>query len=65
MEETGLVEITSNEYKCSSCTLYILLFSIIVIVKIGIDSYFLYFHWYFKKDVACVKFGDRTQTTIK
>ena len=25
---------------------------------------FLYFHWYLKKDVICVKFGTRTQATI-
>ena len=68
IEETRLVEITSakneNKHKCSSCTLYIVLFSIFFTINVGIGSYFLYFHWYLKKDVICVKFGTRTQTTI-
>ena len=38
-----------NKQKRSSCTLYIVLFSITFTVNIGIGSYFLYFHWYLKK----------------
>ena len=68
IEETRLGELTSdkneNKLKCSSCTLYIVLFSIFFTINVGIGSYFLYFHWYLKKDVICVKFGTRTQTTI-
>ena len=68
IEETRLVEITSakneNKHKCSSCTLYIVLFSIFFTINVGIGSYFLYFHWYLKKDIICVKFGTHTQTTI-
>ena len=56
-----------NEYKhkCSSSMLYIVLFSIFFTINTGIGSYFLYFHWYLKKDAICVKFGTRTQTTIQ
>ena len=47
IEETRLVEITSskneNKHKCSSCTLHIVLFSIIFTINVGIGSYFLYF----------------------
>ena len=55
--ETGLVEINSTE--CNSvennyCTLYIVLFSIICTINVGIGSYFPYFHWYFKNDVTRV-----------
>ena len=65
IEETRLVEITSskneNNHKCSSCTLYIVLFSIFFTINVKIGSYFLCFHWYLKKkDVICVKFGTRT-----
>ena len=35
-----------NKYKCSSYTLYIVLFSIILIINVGIVTYFLYFHRY-------------------
>ena len=47
IEETRLVEITSakneNKHKCSSCTLYIALFSMLFTIKVGICSYFLCF----------------------
>ena len=46
IEETKLVEKTSakneNKHKCSSCTLYIVLFSIIFTINIGIGIYFVY-----------------------
>ena len=68
IEETRLGELTSdkneNKLKCSSCTLYIVLFSIFFTINVGIGSYFLCFYWYLKKDVICVKFGTRTQITI-
>ena len=45
-----LAKITSaeneNKHKCSSCTLYIVLFSIIFTINIGIGTYF---QWYLKK----------------
>ena len=69
IDETRLVEINTtecnsveNKCKHNSCTLYIVLFSVTFIVNIGIRSYFLYFHWYLKKDVICVKFGTHAQT---
>ena len=31
-----------NKYKCSSCTLYIVLFSIVFLIKVGISTYFVY-----------------------
>ena len=68
IEETRLVEITlaknKNKHKCSSCTLYIVLFSIFFTFNVGIGSYFFCFYWYLKKDVICIEFGTRTQTTI-
>ena len=53
-----------NKHKCISCALYIVLFSIIFIVNVGIGTYVIYFHWYLKKYVIRVKFGTYTQTTI-
>ena len=53
IEKTRLVEIASakneNKHKFSSCTLYIVLFSIFFTINIGIGSYFLCFHSYIKK----------------
>ena len=54
VEEVKPAKITStkegkNKHKCSSCTLYIVLFSIILTISIGVGSYFLHLHWYLKK----------------
>ena len=68
VEEVKLAKITlaedKNKHKCSSCTLYIALFSILLTINVGIATYFVYFHWYLKKDVTRVVIGTRTQTTI-
>ena len=44
--EVKLAKITlgadENKHKCSSCTLYIVLFSIIFTINVGISAYFLY-----------------------
>ena len=66
VEEVILATITlaeegNNKHKCSSCTLYIMLFSIIFLTSIGINGYF---YWYLEKVVTRVKFGARTQTTV-
>ena len=53
-----------NKHKCSSCTLCIVLFSILFAINVGIGTYFLYFYWYLKKDATRFKFGIHTQTTI-
>ena len=44
-KETRLVEKTSAKHKCSSCTVYIVLFSLFFTINIGIDIYFVYSHW--------------------
>ena len=68
IEEVKLAKITStgneNKHKCSSCTLEILLISVLFTINVGIGSYYLYFHWYLRKHVTRVKFGTCTQKTI-
>ena len=68
VEEVNLAKITladnENKDNCSSCILYIVLFSILFIVNVGIATYFVFSHWYLKKHVPRVQFGTRTQTTI-
>ena len=68
-KEVKLAKITlaenENSYKCSSCTVYTVLFWIFFTIIVGgIRAYFVYFHWYLKKDVTRVEFDTRTQTTI-
>ena len=57
IEGTRLVEITSakneKKHKCSSCTLYIVLFSIIFAINVGIGNHFLCFYWYLKRGLIC------------
>ena len=36
----------ANSYKCSSCTVYVVLFSIIFTINAGIGAYFVYFYWH-------------------
>ena len=51
VEEAKLAKITSAEdetkhkNKCSSCTLYTVLFSIIFTINIGIGTYFVYYKY--------------------
>ena len=56
-EEVKLAKVISdedkNKHKCSSCTLYIVLFSIIFTINVGIGTYFVCFYC-FKKNKAIV-----------
>ena len=48
VEEVKLAKITSAEHKnmCnSSCTIYVVLFSIIFTIKFGIGTYFVYYKY--------------------
>ena len=37
-----------SDYKCSSCTLYVVLFVVILVIGVIIGSVFIYFYWYSK-----------------
>ena len=68
IDEVEITQITQaeNEHdkKCSSCALYIVLFSIFFTISTGIATYFACFYWYLKKDDACVMLDTRTETAI-
>ena len=69
VEEVKLAKITlaenENSYKCSSCTVYIVLMIVVFTICVGISSYFSYCNWSLvKNNVSRIKFGTRTQTTI-
>ena len=55
-----------NEHKkqCSSCTVYIMLFSIFFTISIVIGIYFVYYHWYLKKYSLHVNFNTHKETLI-
>ena len=68
VEEVKLDKITlaknENKYKYNSYMLYIVLFLILFTINVGTGAYFVYFHWFLKKDVTRVEFDTCTQTTI-
>ena len=64
IDEVKIDSENEHKIKCSSCTVYILLFSIILAISIGIGIYFVYSHQHLKKDIPHVKFNTPTQTTI-
>ena len=54
VEEVKIAE-NENTHKCNSCILYIVLFSILLTINVGIGTYFVYSCWYLKKDDTPVK----------
>ena len=43
------VNVSFSDYKCGSCTLYIVLFFIFLVTSVIISAVFIYFHWYLKE----------------
>ena len=67
IEETKLVKTfteNKNKDKRSSCTLYIILFSVSFTINFGIDIYFVYSCWYLKKDDFHAMIDTHTETLI-
>ena len=60
-EEVKLAKITlaenENSYKCSSCTVYIVLMIVVFTICAGISAYFVYYNWSLVKNVSRIKFG--------
>ena len=58
---------TLNDYEkvCNSCTVYIVLFIIALLIIIGINSLYFHFHWYLKKtDINVTNIIPKTETLI-
>ena len=68
VEEVKLAKISlpenENSYKCSSCTVHIVLMIVVCTICARISSYFVYYNWSLVKNVSHIIFGVRTQTTI-
>ena len=41
-----------SDYKCRSCTLYIVLFVVFLVISVIISAVFIYFCWYSKKNIT-------------
>ena len=69
VEEVKLAKITlaedENKYKCTSCTVSVVLMIVVFRICAGISTYFVYYNWWsLVKNVSRIKFVTRTQTTI-
>ena len=68
VEKVKIAKITlaenGNKYKCSSCTLYIVLMIVVFTIYAGIGTYFVCYNWSLVKNVSRMKFNTRTQATI-
>ena len=69
IEEAKLAKITlaenENSYKCSSCTVYIMLMIVVFTTFTGITTFSVYYNWYLiKNNVSCVKFGTHKEAKI-
>ena len=45
-----------KKHKWSSCMLYIVFFSMLFIINVGVGTYYVYFHWYLKKMIHVLNF---------
>ena len=64
LDNETLNSVPLNGKACNSCTTYIVLFAIFLIISISISSASVYFQWYLKKDNVRVKFNPSTQIKI-
>ena len=53
-----------NKHKCSSCTLYFVLFSIIFTINIGVGANFVYYKYMNRDKETAFRYGYVYQTTI-
>ena len=69
VEEVKLAKITlaenENSYKCSSCTVYIVLMIVFFTIFTGITIYFVYYNWsLIKNNASCIKYNAHKETKI-
>ena len=54
-----------NNYKYSSCRVYIVLMIVVLTIFTGIAIYFVYYNWSLIKNyVSCIKFSTRKEIKI-
>ena len=74
IEEVKLANITlielhsfenENNYKYSSCKVYIVFMIVVFTIFTGITIYFVYYNWsLIKNNVSCIKFNTSKETKI-
>ena len=58
------VALNYHERACGSCTIYIVLFVVAILMIIVISSAFIYFHWYLKKSNTGININPDTEAVI-
>ena len=64
IDEIKIASKNEHKNKCSSCTLYIVLFSIFFTINIGIGAYFVYYKFMNHDKETAFRYGYVDQTTI-
>ena len=69
IKEVKLANITAakneNNYKYSSCKMYIVFLIVVFTIFTGITIYFVYYNWpLIKNNVSCIKFNTHKETEI-
>ena len=64
VEEVKTTSENMDKNKCSSCTVYIVLFSILFTINVGIATYFVYYKYMNCKEENVSKYGYAYQTVI-
>ena len=64
VEEVKIASESEHKDKCSSCIMYILLFSVLFTINVGIATYFVYYKYMNRDEETASKYGYVYQTTI-
>ena len=69
IQEVKLAKITlaenERENKYCSCTVYLVLMTVVFTIFTGITTYFVYYNWsLIRNNVSCIKFGIHKETNI-
>ena len=64
IDEIEIASENEHENKCSSCTAYIVFFSIFFIISIGIAAYFVYYKYMSRNEKNVSKYDYVYQTKI-
>ena len=64
IDEAKMVSENEHKNKCSSCILYIVLFSIFFAINIGIGAYFVYYKYMYRDKETASRYDYVYQRTI-
>ena len=57
-ETLNVIPLNDYQKVCNSCTIYIVLFAIFLVISAIISNFFIYFHWYLRKNILPMPITD-------